>query len=90
MLSMDDCIGFSGLNEDEIAAIAEHEHIALVVAAEMGQCLLGDPAGRRRIAAIICDDIETANAHGAARHATELNHALQAFLHDHPDALPRA
>lgn len=90
MLTMEDCIDFSGLTEDEVAAIAEHEHLALVVAAEMGQCLMNDAVGRRRIAAMLTDDIEAACAHGQARHAVDLTRALQAFLHDHPDALPRA
>lgn len=90
MLTMEDCIDFSGLTEDEVAGIAEHEHIAMVVAAEMGQCLMGDVLGRRRIAAMLCDDIEAACAHGSARHAADLTQALQMFLHDHPDALPRA
>lgn len=90
MLTMDDCIGLSGLTEEEIAAIAEHEHVAAIVAMELGQCLLGDAVGRRRIADIIRDDIEIACAHGAAGHALDLSRALQAFLHDHPDALPRA
>ena len=90
MLTMDDCIDFSGLTEDEVAAIAEHEHLTLMVAAEMGQCLMADPAGRRRVAAMLSDDIEAACAHGQARHAIDLTRALQSFLHDHPDALPRA
>ena len=26
MISVEDCIAFSGLSEDEVAAIGEHEH----------------------------------------------------------------
>lgn len=90
MLTMEDCIDFSGLTEDEVAAIAEHEHLTLMVAAEMGQCLMSDVAGRRRIAAMLSDDIEAACAHGHARHAVDLTRTLQTFLHDHPDVPPRA
>ena len=28
MISVEDCIAFSGLSEDEVAAIGEHEHIS--------------------------------------------------------------
>lgn len=90
MLTMEDCIEFSGLTEDEIAAVAEHERLSLTAAAELGQCLSGCVAGRRRIAAMIEDDIECARLHGSMRHAADLSRALQSFLHDHPDALPRA
>jgi hypothetical protein len=27
MISLEDCIAFCGLTEDEVAAISEHEHI---------------------------------------------------------------
>ena len=28
MISLEDCIAFSGLSEEEVAAIGEHEHIS--------------------------------------------------------------
>lgn len=90
MLSLDDCVCLSDLDEGEIAAIAEHEHISLMVAAELGHCLMGDAAGRRRIAAMLRDDIATAQRSGAARHLAELTAALATFLHDNPDARPQA
>jgi hypothetical protein len=36
MITIDDCIGLSGLTEDEVDAIAEHEHLPEIVAAELG------------------------------------------------------
>lgn len=36
MLSYQDCLAFCGLEEEEIAAIAQHEHIPIIVAAELG------------------------------------------------------
>ena len=27
MISLEDCVAFSGLSEDQVAAIGEHEHI---------------------------------------------------------------
>ena len=39
MLTLEDCIGLSGLDEEEILAIAEHEHIPEMAALEMGYYL---------------------------------------------------
>ena len=36
MLTIQDCIELSELSEDEILAIAEHEHIPEMAAVEMG------------------------------------------------------
>jgi hypothetical protein len=32
MISLEDCIAFSGLSEDKVAAIGEHEHIPTIAA----------------------------------------------------------
>ena len=32
MISLQDCIAFSGLSEDEVTAIGEHEHIPKIAA----------------------------------------------------------
>jgi hypothetical protein len=32
MISLEDCIAFSGLSEEEVAAIGEHEHIPQIAA----------------------------------------------------------
>ena len=40
MLSIEDCLALCDLTEDEVHAIAQHEHIPEVAAAEMGNYLL--------------------------------------------------
>ena len=39
MLTLEDCIGLSGLTEEEILAIAQHEHIPQIAATELGNRL---------------------------------------------------
>ena len=39
MISLEDCVGLSGLTEEEILAIAEHEHIPEIAASALGQYL---------------------------------------------------
>jgi hypothetical protein len=45
MLSFEDCVALSSLTEDEIAAIAEHEHLPMIVAVELGNYLVQTPDG---------------------------------------------
>ena len=35
MISLEDCIGMCGLDENEVAAISEHEHIPEISAAAL-------------------------------------------------------
>ena len=84
MLTIDDCIGLSGLSEAEIDAIAEHEHVPEMLAVELGCCLEGSADGQRRIATYIRDDIERARRRGNMRHASELSLVLCTFMAHHP------
>ena len=51
MISLEDCIAFSGLSEDEVAAIGEHEHIPQVAACALADYLLKQPHGGEAIRA---------------------------------------
>lgn len=84
MLSYVDCIGFAGLTEDEIAAIAEHEHIPEIVAAEYGCCLCDCAGGVPRIRRMLLDDICHAEAHGDRLHGAHLRAVLAQFEAGHP------
>lgn len=83
MLSIEDCIALSGLTEEEIAAIAEHEHIPRIVALELGHYFLCSPNGKKRIRRIIRDDIEAAREKGDFVHAAKLKLLLQHFIAHH-------
>jgi hypothetical protein len=39
MISLEDCTGLCGLEEDEVAATSEHEHISEVAATALGSSL---------------------------------------------------
>jgi hypothetical protein len=49
MISIEDCIAMSGLNEMEVMAIADHEHVPEIAAAAIGRYLLKKPDGAERI-----------------------------------------
>lgn len=86
MISVQDCIDLCGLNEDEVAAIGEHEHIPEVAAAALASYLLHQPHGEETIRTMIIDDIRTALYQGRVTHAAELFMALRHFLEQRPNA----
>jgi hypothetical protein len=85
MISLEDCIGLCGLDEDEVAAIAEHEHIPEIAAAALASCLAKQPHGGEIVRTMIIDDIHKALDEGRVRHAAELFMALRHFLEHHPE-----
>ena len=86
MISLEDCIGMCGLDENEVAAISEHEHIPEIAAAALASYLLKQPHGGEAIRTMIIDDIRKALDEGHIKHAAELFMALRHFLEQHPDA----
>ncbi|WP_349357917.1 hypothetical protein [Stappia sp.] len=88
MISLEDCIAMSGLSEEEIHAIAEHEHVSDAVACGLAQYLSAAKTGTQSVRDMIVDDIRAAQARGDAGHVRELLHVLHHFLRAHPEARP--
>jgi hypothetical protein len=84
MLTLDECIGMSGLAEDEIAVIAEHERIPQIVAAEIGHTLLKTPKGIHRLRGYICDLLEQAKLADRRDKVRHLDRVLTRFNAAHP------
>lgn len=83
MLTIQDCIELSGLTEDEVLAIAEHEHIPEMVAVELGAYLVETPDGEKRVKRMIADDIAAARTRGDIKHALALKLVLKHYLEHH-------
>ena len=64
MLTYQDCIGLCDLTDEEVEAIAEHEHVPDIVAAELGSYLVHSDTGTPMIKRIIIDDIQHARDQG--------------------------
>ena len=86
MLTLQDCIELSDLNEEEILAIAEHEHIPEMLAVEMGNYLAHTPSGEKRIKRMIVDDIDHARETGNVKHAAVLKSVLKHYVAEHGGA----
>ena len=86
MISLADCIAMSGLTEEEVLAIAEHEHIPEMAAAALATYLIERKHRPDRIREMIRDDIRDALKRNDRAHAQELLMALRHFLETHPEA----
>ncbi|MBS0356889.1 MAG: hypothetical protein JSR83_23650 [Proteobacteria bacterium] len=86
MLTLQDCIELSDLSEDEILAIAEHEHVPEMLAVEMGCYLCHSPEGDRRIRHMIADDIKHSREKGDEEHTAALRSVLKQYIGEHHGA----
>lgn len=85
MLTLQDCIGLCGLDQAEIDAIAEHEHIPEIVAVELAAYLVDHPDGVPRIKRMIVDDINDAEKRGDSERVTRLKNALIHIIAEYAD-----
>ena len=89
MLTLEDCLGFCDLTEEELLAIAEHEHMPEMAAIAYGQYLLSEEKGTEEIYRIIVDDIRASQKRDDRAHIQTLLHVLHHFLRSHPEAAPK-
>lgn len=80
MLTLDDCLDWCDLGREEIKAIAEHEHLPELIAAELGDYLVRTANGQRAIKDIIRDDILAAQARGDFGRSAKLKLVLRHFI----------
>ena len=78
MITLEDCIAFCGLTEEEVLAIAEHEHMPEAAACALAEYLLNQEHGPDKIRDMIVDECaggadargRQARAHPPARAAS--------------------
>jgi hypothetical protein len=85
MITLQDCIAMCGLDEAEVLAIAEHEHIPEIAASALAQYLLSREHGAETIRDMLRDDIRAALRRSDRKHARQLFMALRHFLSVHPE-----
>jgi hypothetical protein len=86
MLTWEDCVALCDLTEEEIRAIARHEHLPLMAAVELGHYLVRTPHGAPRISRMIIDDIKAAQAAGDRAEELQLKAVLNHFIEQHRPA----
>ena len=84
MLSYEDVVGLCHLTEDEIRAIADHEHIPDIVAAELGNYLVQSEDGVIKVRRMIIDDMADATRRGDREALLKYKAVLLHFIETHP------
>ena len=88
MITLEDCIALCGLEESELLAIAEHEHVPEILTAGIAESLLKRSHGVDVVRHMIIEDIRAAHQRGDSQHAHALLICLKKFLDEHPEAIP--
>lgn len=84
MLTYEDCLEMCELSDEEIKAIAEHEHIDRIQALAKAEYLVCTDGGERMIRRMIIDDIRHARDQGKHDHERDLKRVLVHFIRSHP------
>ncbi|MGE5506677.1 MAG: hypothetical protein ACM31L_19805 [Actinomycetota bacterium] len=63
MLTLDDCIAFSGLTAEQIDSISRHEHLPPIIIAEWAEGALQTLDGCALVTAILAEEAEIALDH---------------------------
>ena len=84
MLTYQDCLALCDLTPEEIAAIARHQHLPEIAAAELGQYLVQMPNGVPVIRRMILEDIAAASRRNDPVEAARLKGVLHRFVATHP------
>lgn len=84
MLTYQECLDLSGLTQDEVEAIAEHEHTDPIIAMAIGHYLCCHD-GVSKVRKIILDDIAKAQRRGDTAHEKVLQKVLEHFISTHPE-----
>lgn len=87
MITLDDIEDMTCLTRDEIAAVAEHEHLPELDAALLAEYTMHHAHGPQKVQQMICDDIRTALHRDEADHARALFAVLHHYISEHPEAV---
>lgn len=88
MITLEDCVALCGLTEEEVLAIAQHEHLPEIAAAALAEYLLSQAHGSEKVRDMIVDDIRQAQLVRDKEQLLMLLHVLHHFLRTHPEARP--
>ena len=67
MISLEDCVGLCGLTEEEVLAIAEHEHLPEIAATALAAYLLSQKHGSEKVLGMMSTIFGKPNSSEATR-----------------------
>jgi hypothetical protein len=84
MITLEECVAFCGLTEQEVLAIAEHEHIPEIAATSLAEYLSHQEHGAEKVRDMIVDGIRASQTRNDKEHVVTLLHVLHHFLKNAP------
>jgi len=85
MLTFEDCMGYADLDEGTVQALAEHEHLPVMVACEMAQALIHSKKGASTIRHLMEEDLLHAERQHRSDRVRQISIALARFNLTHPE-----
>lgn len=84
MLTLTECVDLSGLANDEVEIIAQHQQVPEIVAAELGYQLLQSPKGIYQLHCLFLDALEQAKLRRDNARARRINRIYTGFCMTYP------
>lgn len=85
MISLKDCIDYSDLTEEEVAAIAEYERLPYAFAAQLACCLSQTEEGTEILRCLLKNAVCDAENCGHTETLRTAQRAWEQFVADHPE-----
>ncbi|GAB2182467.1 hypothetical protein DLREEDagrD3_26900 [Denitratisoma sp. agr-D3] len=86
MLSMQDCLDYCDLNEDEVRVIAHHEHLSFEAAAQLACSLAQDKKGEKQLCDMLGEVVCEAAGKGEMETLQQAERAFCHFTQHHPQS----
>lgn len=84
MLTIQDCLDYCDLTDDEVDLFAEHEHIPREIAGPLVCSLVQTDEGVQLVCACLSELVQTAMSAGALGEAEHVLHVYAEFRSAHP------
>jgi hypothetical protein len=83
MLSIQECLDYCDLSDDEVAMVAHHEHLPFPSAVQLACCLVQTDEGTQTMRCILKDCVCEAETCGAGQASEAARRALKHFTATH-------
>ena len=87
MINLHDIVDMTDLTFEEVAAVAEHEHLPDLNAAALADYMMHVQKGPQTVLRMISEDVRAALRRDDLAHARELYAVLHHFVATHPEAV---
>lgn len=84
MLTLQDCVEMSGIDWDELVAIAHHEHLPDMVALEKAHAFLQQEWGAPAVRQMVIDEVRRSIENGNSKEAVTALRILEHTFEAHP------